>query len=262
MALIEKGNKGREDGGYTRLFGDAALGALFSRIHGTSISAGTELEKLVQKHAAVMSAAQLGEFLQNQLANGVYLLTKDLIKKHINPIIQAVKEPDFLVIVVVQAKVMVVEMKDGDTFDTKKAQGEVQSAKDFVSKLSAYLLQKNIHYKAAPHLPGQPYTVEYKFCCFNQSDKAKIVAGMKNAITKQQAMTGEEFCNLLKISRTTIVQQRQSDAAKNLSFFVDQMLAIPTVRSEILSRLAQSANKPGTLPTTAPASHHPPPPAA
>ena len=45
--LIEKTDEGRKDGAYTRLFGNADLGAFISRVHSASISAGTELEKIV-----------------------------------------------------------------------------------------------------------------------------------------------------------------------------------------------------------------------
>ena len=50
MALIEKAKGRRENqspSGYTRLFGIAALGQLMSRVQGTVISSGTELEKLI-----------------------------------------------------------------------------------------------------------------------------------------------------------------------------------------------------------------------
>ena len=66
MARLSERRPGREDGGFTRTFGDAGLGALLSRTHATSISAGTELEKKIQDlHANLMTAEQLGQFLIN-----------------------------------------------------------------------------------------------------------------------------------------------------------------------------------------------------
>ena len=78
MARISERKPGREDGGFTRTFGNAGLGALLSMTHATSISAGTELEKKIQDlHANLMTAEQLGQFLKNQLPNGKYVMSKD-----------------------------------------------------------------------------------------------------------------------------------------------------------------------------------------
>lgn len=46
VAKISESKPGRRDGGYTRLFNDPDIGALVSRVQGTSIRAGNELEKL------------------------------------------------------------------------------------------------------------------------------------------------------------------------------------------------------------------------
>ena len=47
MVRIEDSKPGRRDGGYARLFNDADIGALVSRVHATSIRAGTELEHII-----------------------------------------------------------------------------------------------------------------------------------------------------------------------------------------------------------------------
>jgi len=186
MARISERRPGREDGGFTRTFGDAGLGALLSMTHATSISAGTELEKQIQSlHANLMTAEQLGQFLKNALPNGKYVMAKDLIRKHLKPIINSSHEPDFIVIVVDGEKVFVVEVKDGDAFDTKKAAGEVASVRAFAASLHSFLLGINL-----------AYSVEAKICCFNQEDKDRIVAGLKGRITRREAMTGREFYRL------------------------------------------------------------------
>ena len=54
MARIENAKGRRENqapSGYTRLFGIKELGQLMSRIQGTVISSGTELEKLIYERA-------------------------------------------------------------------------------------------------------------------------------------------------------------------------------------------------------------------
>ena len=80
MALIRDRKPGRTDGGYTRLFGDAQLGSLISRVHGALISAGTELEKLVIKRANIIE--NVDEFLQQDIyPEGAFVGTKARIKR-------------------------------------------------------------------------------------------------------------------------------------------------------------------------------------
>ena len=232
MARLSERNPGREDGGFTRTFGDTGLGALLSRTHATSISAGTELEKKIQElHANLMTAEQLGQFLNHRLPNGKYVMAKDLIRKHLKPIINSSHEPDFIVIVVDGEKVFVVEVKDGDAFDTKKAAGEVASVRAFAASLHSHLLGLGLN-----------YSVETKLCCFNQDDKERIVSGLKGRITKREAMTGREFCALIGISHETILRQRETDQLDNLDFFVKTLLEIPTVRALVLKRLQAAAD--------------------
>jgi len=68
MALIEnaKGRrKNQSPSGYTRLFGICELGNLMSRIQGTVISSGTELEKLIYERATKID--NLDEFISKTL---------------------------------------------------------------------------------------------------------------------------------------------------------------------------------------------------
>ena len=233
MARISERSPGREDGGFTRTFGNAGLGALLSMTHATSISAGPELEKKIQDlHANLMTAEQLGQFLKNQLPNGKYVMAKDLIRKHLKPIINSSHEPDFIVIVVDGEKVFVVEVKDGDAFDTKKAAGEVASVRAFAASLHAYLLGIRL-----------AYSVETKICCFNQVDKDRIVSGLKGRITRREAMSGREFCALIGISYETILQQRETDQLSNLNFFVTSLLRIPAVRALVLKQVQAAAEQ-------------------
>ena len=239
MALIQNAKKGREDGGYSRLFGNSDLGALVSKTHATSISAGTELEKLIsQTHGSLMTASQLGDWLGNQLAPGTYLIDKPLIRVHLKTVIQSSTEPDFIVIVIVDSKVFVIELKDGDTFDTKKVDGEVRAAKDFGALLHSFLLTRKVSHK------GLPYTVEVRFCCFNQSDKEKIVTGLKGRISKKEAMTGDEFCKLIGISYQGILAKRAADQAKNLAYFLDELVKIQSIAHALALKLQPAAPLP------------------
>jgi hypothetical protein len=223
MALIYERKKGREDGGYSRVLGNDQLGALISQVQATTISAGTELEKMVSSHAIIMTSKQLGEFLSGVIQNGTYLLTKNLIKKHLKKIINSTVEPDFVVIIVVDEKVFVIELKDGDQFDTKKAEGEVEALNKFANQLHGHMLKEGL----------SNYTVEIKICFFNSKSKDSIVLGMKNRISKSQAMTGEEFCRLINISYSSIIKAREIHMEQNFSYFIEQLLLIPEVNEKI-----------------------------
>jgi hypothetical protein len=115
----------------------------------------------------------------------------------------------------------VVEVKDGDTFDTKKANGELAS----------------IQAVAAAIAESTGYAVSFSFCCFNQEDKDLICAGAKGRFSKDQAMTGRELCRLLEIDYDALVELRQRDVADNLSYFLDELVAIPRVAELLREKL-------------------------
>lgn len=231
MALIKERNKGRSDGGYTRLFGIENLGALISQVHATSISAGTELEKLICKaHTQPMDISMLTDFLKGDLPHGTYLIPKKIIQRNIKDVIKSDAEPDFLIIVIIDKIAYVVEIKDGDAFDTKKSAGEIASCKDFASKLSAYFLNIKLDYK-----------VKIKICCFNQDSPEKIIEGFKGQLKKSEVWTGRNLCNKLGISYETIIDKRKVHQTENLEFFIDSLLSIDSVGSMIKKKLADSA---------------------
>lgn len=219
MALIEN-SKGRvEGGGYERLFGNQQLGHLLSRVQATVISSGTELEKIIVEMSNRID--DVDTFMNEQkMPNGIYLISKQAIK---HSKIKSDKEPDILVLKIDEVKqhCYIIELKDGDTFDTKKAAGEVSLLQTFESHLS-----KQIRFTTSIHI-----------CSFNQSDKDKIVTGFKKKITKEQAMTGQELCTLLGIDYRLILNSRVHQQNKNLEFFVKELLLIENVRSIILKEL-------------------------
>ena len=200
--LIKNSKLGREDGGYSRLFGNKKLGALISRVHSTTISAGTELERMVQNRAKTLD--DLEEFLLGKLPSGTYLIPKKIIKKSS---LKTKQEPDFLIIKVDKKHCYIIELKDGDTFDTKKVAGERQSLIEFLNQIS----QKT------------PYSYSIHICSFNQSDRNEISKGMKGAFKLEEILTGQEFCDLLNINYREIVETRQKDQKENLSFFLSDI---------------------------------------
>jgi hypothetical protein len=115
-------------------------------------------------------------------------------------------------------------MKDGDMFDTKKSTGELESMTIFANTIAKAL----------------PYRVTPKFCCFNQEDKGRIIDGSKGRFTLDQVMTGSEFCKLVGIEKSKIVEPRGREAQANLDYFVSTLLSIPAVRQLLAEKIGGS----------------------
>ncbi len=225
MARIQK-YPGRTDGGYTRIVGDAALGKLLSRTQSAIIAAGTELEKTVYAEVEKQGRAvtDLDAFLDAPTSVlGAYLVNKRSIKRS-RRVRMGRSEPDLVIFDTGQRHVYIVELKDGDMFDTKKVDGELNTLITFQNAIS-------------PHIP---YMTSIHFCSFNQTDKAQIISGFKGKIDENQAMTGAELCQILQIDYETILQQRQSDATANRAFFINELLKDPTIRKDIIEILVSA----------------------
>lgn len=217
MVRIDQSKPGRRDGGYARMFNDPDIGAIISRVHATSIRAGTELEHIIQREAAANGTAitDLDRFLSNGV-DGVFIAGKMVIKNSAR-IKFSGAEPDYLVFVRegIERRCFVVELKDGDQFDTKKSGGEVTNLTTFSTNVGSTL----------------PYATEIRICSFNQDDKQAIVAGFKRTITENQVWTGREFCDLLGFDYGAIVEERKTDAQDNQRFLVGELLRIPAIRN-------------------------------
>lgn len=226
MARIKK-RKGRYSGGYERVFGNEELGHLISCIHSAVISSGRELEQLIG--SKVEPIPDLDEFLKAEvMPNGVFLAVKKQIKDS-KTLDFAGSEPDFVIFRRREGRQQcyVVELKDGDNFDTKKAAAEGTSIHDFVGQ----------------NAPLMGFKVSSHVCCFNQESKEAIVLGFKSKITYDEAMTGREFCELLEIDYESILEERKADQEPNLYHFIDDLLSIESVRKLIEVRLrSQKAN--------------------
>lgn len=213
MALL-KSAPGREAGGYERLFGDAKLGRLLSRVQSAVIRAGAELEQVIIGLANTIDDADA--FLDADiLQEGVFAVPKKVLKKS-KRLNYAGVEPDFVVFKREgrTQHCYLIELKDGDTFDTKKAAGEKESMQRFLTAI-------------APHIQ---FTMSIHFCCFHRLTKQEIVQGFKRKITIDEAMTGPEFCKLLDIDYDAVLTKRKEHQEQNLQYFVEQMLEIDAVR--------------------------------
>ena len=225
MVLIIDTKKERQDGGYTRLFDNPQLGGLISKVHATSIRTGKELEKLViEKHSDIMTSCEFEEFKCGRLASGKgrYIICGKVLTTQLNPFLGTTGEPDFIVVLLIEKNCYIIELKDGDTFDTKKSDGEIASLQNYRSKFSSKF---------------PDYSVYIKFCSFNASTKEQIVTGMKGRISTKEAMTGREFCSLIGISFDNIIERRKQEAKRNLDYFVGRLLGIKEVAALVRSKI-------------------------
>ena len=215
MALIRNANSQKVSGGYDRIFGDKQLGGLMSRVQSAVITAGKELEKLIIEKTQEID--DIDKFVeQNLMTNGVFVANKKQVKK-CNTFSFSGTEPDFIIFKKTgkRQNCYVVELKDGDTFDTKKASAERSALHSFVSENAANL----------------PFTVSIHFCCFNQNDRAEIVTGFKGKINVEEAMTGREFCALLELDYDEIIKEREAAIGDNLPYFLSELVKIKVVKN-------------------------------
>ena len=219
-----KDAKGRQDGnsGYARTLGNEDLGQLISRVQATVISNGSELERMIVEKSNTIK--NLDKFIEDttnsRISNGTYLCQKKTLKKskyNIKGI-----EPDLVIFIVEKKRICkVIELKDGDAFDTKKATGEKENLEKFTTLFGSKV----------------PFIAEYYICCFNQSDKEKIKIGFKNKFDEAHIMTGVELCNILGINYSQIKKKRENDAKDNFAYFIQELLKIKAVRKEIKKHL-------------------------
>lgn len=215
MAKIRNANPKNSSGGYLRLVKNLQLAEIFTKAQSTVITNGTELEKIINEQAQIIT--NLDDFINNvkcnKVARGSYLCTKKVVKTSKYKMER--HEPDFMVFIIGEDRVCnVIELKDGDSFDTKKSTSEFENLKQFTEYLA----------------PQIPFIVKFLICCFNQDDKNKIIEGFKNRFTKEQILTGREFCDLLQISYDEILCLREQDATDNFQYVISELANIPEMR--------------------------------
>ncbi len=217
MTKIPKKLKNKPSGSYARLFGNTKLGELISKVHSGSIQAGNKLENIITERVQIVN--DLDDFLSKEIMpDGVFLATKNQIKESTKLNIQG-SEPDFMIFKRREGSqhCHVVELKDGYSFDTKKAESEYTTLHRFVAKNASKL----------------PYRIFTHFCAFNEDNNEIIWKGFKRKISLEEAMTGREFCDLLEIDYDEIVKIRTGDAEYNIRYFLAELLNIPEIRNRI-----------------------------
>lgn len=218
MAKIRDSKGRRKDqapSGYTRLFGDTALGNLMSRVQGAVISAGSELETLILERC--QRIGDFDAFVTNldDRRPGIFVANKSQIKR--SKIIRTVFEPDLLAFDLVRRMCYVIEVKDGDQFDTKKAEGERHTLHSFVDDVASVL----------------PFSFQVFICSFNAPHIDAIYIGLKRKFPREELMTGRQLCDLLGMDYHEIRQVRKADQDDNLDFFVEQLLKIPAISKRL-----------------------------
>lgn len=201
MALISNA-KGRGENetpsGYERLFGNRQLGMLISKVQASVISTGNELENSLAskiKNTKGISIQQINK--ANRVFSGI---------KHGHDII-------IDCVINMPNKIYLIEIKDGDTFDTKKVAGELESLK----LVKEFLIKKGIK------------NIEIKFCSFNATSHEQIKRGAKGLLDDSMAMTGKEFCKLVNINFEEVIEERKSQQEENLNYFIGELKKIPEI---------------------------------
>jgi hypothetical protein len=223
MALIENAKGRRADqspSGYTRLFGVPALGNLISRIQAAVISSGSELEQLIWDR--VVQIGDLDHFLKTTLhseEDQVFVARKQQVKSC--KTIKSEYEPDFLAFHPLTRNCYIVEVKDGDQFDTKKAAGERQMLANFRTDISHSV----------------PYITRVYLCSFNSLTKEEIYRGLKRKFQMAELVTGRELCDLFRIEYESMVTHRLKDQQANLEYLAHELLTIEGISEMLRGRI-------------------------
>lgn len=219
MAKIRNSNPKNSSGGYERLLGNKELADIFTKAQSTVISNGTELENIITSRSNNIDDLDL--FMEKvnsgKMDYGVFLCTKKITKKSKYKF--EGHEPDFLIFSIqpVGKVAHVIELKDGDTFDTKKSAGEKESLKTFKMHLGSMI----------------EFRTDYKICAFNQLDKEKIALGFKNQFSLDEIWTGKDFCNVLGINYEEIIKQRRDDTLDNYLFVIEALAEMEDIQKKV-----------------------------
>jgi hypothetical protein len=207
MALI-KDTTGRKEtetpSAYERVFGNKKLGMLISKTHATSIREGTELEKILASKLKNTKGISIDQI------NKEKRIFKNVKRGHTIKIDCLIEKGN---------KTILIEIKDGDTFDTKKVAGEIESllvVRDYLKK--------------------QNKEVELYFCSFNVINHEQIKKGTKNLLGECKPMTGKELCNMINVNYDEIIEDRKENQEENLNYFAQELKKIKEIMEILFKR--------------------------
>jgi hypothetical protein len=224
-----------ENSGYSRLFGNQELGHLISRTHATVIRTGTTLEHILRE-ATPLSLISDYPIIVNNIKQQKHIRGKQVVFQFRNPATKDRKGGtiDVLIFDHESKHIILIELKDGDTFDTKKASGELD----------------NLVYLASALQSETGYHAEFYFCSFNQNDKNAIVIGAKGRFSIDHAMTGRELSELLEVDYDNIRENRKSEQRENLVYFISELLKITPIKVIIQGIMERETNTKNGKPST------------
>jgi hypothetical protein len=214
---------------HTRIIGNEQLGLLLSKIQSAVIRSGNELEKVIRDDLPPECLTTLEE-LSNPTRNPQTLPPIQVVFKPFRPDPDGSNkkiQADFLIVDNTNRLFTLIEVKEGHEFDTKKSSAELETLK----LITSWLAQEF------------PYRANFYICGFNQSDKETIVRGLKNRFTKEQVLTGQEFCEKIGLDYQQIRFKRTIDQAENRKYFLRKLLEISDIRSEILDIINEIENE-------------------
>ena len=211
MARIRDAKESHESG-YEKILGDKEIANLITRIHATLISAGTELERLLYEEAEnkIEDGEDLDAYFKGSKEfpedDGIYLVNKKTIKK--SKTLKSDKEPDFLGIDFKKNTLYIIEVKDGENFDTKKSSAEHRNLINYRDFIAHQI----------------PFSSVIYICLFNTKNKDRALkAGLKGNFSKDEIITGKEFCDLFGIDFKRVQKKREEDIKDNLKFVIDSV---------------------------------------
>ena len=225
MSKVRNSQPKKSSGAYERVVGNKEMADIFTKVHSTAISNGSELERIIIKMSNTIK--DLDAFIEScdngLVEDGAYLCTKKAVKASGYKLDDC--EPDFLVFSIIgkRKECNVIELKDGDDFDKKKSLAE----KDALDKFVKHIAQ-DIQFKTKSYI-----------CSFNQSDEKAIVIGFKKVFSTEEVMTGRRLCEILKIDYDAIVNMRKNDIEDNFNYVLEKMFEIKEVRDYFTKHISE-----------------------
>jgi hypothetical protein len=216
-------SQGKSGESFARIFGNERMAVLLSKLQSAIIRSGFELETMLEAAVSpeiITTLDDLAEIAYDASSRPpVQVVFKPARPDPENP--RKSIEADLLIVDNIQRLFMLVEVKEGYVFDTKKADGELTSLKN----ITAWLAQEFA------------YRAQYFLCSFNQENKEEIVQGSKKRFSLNHVLTGRELCTIIGIDYDDMCVERERDQQENRQYFLSELLAIPEIRQEIIKLL-------------------------
>lgn len=231
--ITDKGGRIDGNSAFTRLFGNEGLGLLFSRVHAAVIRSGYELESVLsefmERRGQVRSLAETCEAIHSGHVMTWPQATVSFKGRGIVRSLAYEGHADLVIFNHRKSTGLVVEIKDGDSFDTKKSAGERESLVAF----SKWLAVKT------------NYAVSHALCCFNQEDPWEIVRGLKGWFDRSEVMSGRNLCQVLGLDYEEVLRVRKIHQRSNMGELAVQLLQIPEMRSLLIQAIEQESWRAG-----------------